>query len=191
MALLRDQNPAAHAKMLDLMRGDVNDPVLRELSSEISNILRGDAAGLQHIITTDEVIAYQGIKSTNAVHTPQGQDKGTATADGSILYHTYSLINHSCYSNTRSDIQSDGGGFAMKVYAQRPIAAGEEVMVATIPLWTCHVMLPIRGSRFRNSIEFIFVQGTELGIDIFRLRKPPVSGVTVHLFCHHFLGFLF
>ena len=139
MALLRDQNPAAHAKMLDLMRGDVNDPVLRELSSEISNILRGDAAGLQHIITTDEVIAYQGIKSTNAVHTPQGQDKGTATADGSILYHTYSLINHSCYSNTRSDIQSDGGGFAMKVYAQRPIAAGEEVMMSTIPLWSCHV----------------------------------------------------
>ena len=58
------------------------------------------------------------------------------TADGSILYHTYSLINHSCYSNTRSDIQSGDGGFAIKVYAQRPIASGEEVIMSTIPLWT-------------------------------------------------------
>ena len=118
MALLKDQNPAAHDKMLNLMHGDTNDPGLRELSLEISNILRGDM-GLQHI-TTEDVTAHQGIKSTNAVHT---QDKGTS---GSILYHNYSLLNHSCYSNTRSDIQSDG--FTMKVYAQRPIASGEEVM---------------------------------------------------------------
>ena len=75
MALLRDQNPAAHAKMLDLMHGDVKDPGLRELSSEISNILRGDVE-LQHI-TTEDVTAYQGIKSTNAVHT--SQDKGRFT----------------------------------------------------------------------------------------------------------------
>ena len=48
-------------------------------------------------------------------------------SSGSVLYHTYCLINHSCYANTRSDMQSDGS-FKMKVYAQRPIAEGEEVL---------------------------------------------------------------
>ena len=52
------------------------------------------------------------------------QDKESS---GSVLYHTYCLINHSCYSNTRSDMLSDGS-FKMKVYAQRPIAEGEEVL---------------------------------------------------------------
>ena len=57
MALLKDQDPAAHAKMMDLMKGDVRDPALRELSAEISKILRGDTR-LDHL-TEDEVTAYQ------------------------------------------------------------------------------------------------------------------------------------
>jgi len=118
MALLKDQDVAAYTKMMDLMMGDVKDTALRELSAEISKMLRGDTR-LDHL-TEDEVATYQGIKSTNSVHT---QDRETS---GSVLYHTYCLINHSCHSNTRSDMQSDGS-FKMKVYAQRPIQEGEEV----------------------------------------------------------------
>ena len=99
MALLKHQNPAAYAKMLNLTHGDIKDPGLRELSLNIFIMLREDM-DLQHI-TKDDVISYLGIKSTNAVHT---QDKDI---NGSILYHTYSLMNHNCYSNTRSS----GGNF--------------------------------------------------------------------------------
>ena len=88
-------------------------------SSGRSQITRRQKRGINISHTSSSHSWYQGIKSTNAVHT---QDRDT---EGSILYYTYSLINHSCYSNTRSDIQSDG--FKMKVYAQRAIAKGEEV----------------------------------------------------------------
>ena len=57
MAMLKDQNPAAHAKMLDLMHGDVKDPGLIELSSEISDMLK-EHTGLQHI-SVEDVTAYQ------------------------------------------------------------------------------------------------------------------------------------
>ena len=57
MALLKNQDAAAYAKMMDLMQGDVNDTALRELSVEISKMLRGDTR-LDHL-TEDEVATYQ------------------------------------------------------------------------------------------------------------------------------------
>ena len=57
MALLKDQDAAAYAKMMDLMQGDVKDTALRELSVEISKMLRGDKR-LDHL-TEDEVATYQ------------------------------------------------------------------------------------------------------------------------------------
>ena len=57
MALLKDQDVAAYAKMMDLMQGDLGDPALRELSAEISKMLRGDTR-LDHL-TEDEVATYQ------------------------------------------------------------------------------------------------------------------------------------
>ena len=57
MALLKDQDAAAYAKMMDLMIGDVKDTALRELSAEISKMLRGDTR-LDHL-TQDEVVTYQ------------------------------------------------------------------------------------------------------------------------------------
>ena len=56
--MLKDQNPSAHAKMLDLMHGDVKDPGLIELSSEISNNLLSEHTGLKHI-SMEDMAAYQ------------------------------------------------------------------------------------------------------------------------------------
>ena len=57
MALLKNQDVAAYAKMMDLMQGGVNDTALRELSAEISKILRGDRR-LDHL-TENVVATYQ------------------------------------------------------------------------------------------------------------------------------------
>ena len=72
MALLGSESPAADGKMMELMQGGTKDAAFRELALKIGGILRG-------AVTADDVVAYQAIKSTNAVHTQGGHSSEDST----------------------------------------------------------------------------------------------------------------